>query len=574
MLLLLALAFFWASLYALRAHRRRTAPAAFLPAPSSSSSAASPVLFASRGTRITLHNFHLSAHLSFFNDIHLYASARLRRSRWKAFVTLAYDAGSLFGVLGMVGSLLLLVWASVQLALSLYDKPYPVLPPHTPALRKRDVLPDVASSSHHVPLTLIVIVHELGHAVAAALYAPPTLPSSLADSPRSESVSLSAVGLGLTVLLPSAFVAFPAGEVDSLPPRPRLRLISAGAFHNLLFWLALAAFSSARLSSILWPLLGYSDVSRYGRVVLGVEESSPLYAHLPVGAVIYKVGDDTLDTGLGAAERWEALLTHRPSPSDHAPTLGWCAEEPWFAAQDTSCCSSSHPAIPTQACFAPSSDPSFERCVDPLLFLNSDSDASAPRHRCTTAVDCGHAQLCVRPRSDQTLLALTLHIPPWLRRDGEDSAERTVVWQGDSTEILREVLVGDWLPRSRMLPTTLPALFSQLHMYLTTLTLSLYFFNLLPLPFLDGGQLLDALHSWSSSPSSSSYAATSIPLSELEGGDPDPDTDPSRRPRPAAAAPPARGRKYEDVRRAVHVCAGALLGTCVALGLANAYLDR
>ena len=28
------------------------------------------------------------------------------------------------------------------------------------------------------------------------------------------------------------------------------------------------------------------------------------------------------------------------------------------------------------------------------------------------------------------------------------------------------------------------------------LTLSLYFFNLLPLPFLDGGQLLDALQDW------------------------------------------------------------------------------
>ncbi|RDX42017.1 hypothetical protein OH76DRAFT_1489006 [Lentinus brumalis] len=574
-MLLLVLAVFWGLLYAYRAHRRRKGPASFLPAPPSSLTSASPLLFASRSTRITLHNLHLSAQLSSFNDIHLSASARLRRSRWKVLVTSAYDAGSILGAVGMVGSLVLLVWASIQLALSLYDQLYAIPPPHTPALHKRDALPEVAlpSNSHQAPLTLIIpgvttplsdlpvllvsllttqIIHELGHAVAAAL----------------ESVSLSSVGLGLTVLLPSAFVAFPSGEVDSLPPRPRLRIISAGAFHNLLFWLALVIFSWARIPSALWPMLGYSDVSLYGRVVVSVDESSPLYGHLPRGAVIYKVGDDTLNTGRRAAERWEALLTDRSSLGEHDPPLGWCAEEAWFAAHNASCCTPSHPAIPTQACFAPSSEPAFERCVDPLPFLDS---ASTPTHRCMTAIDCGHAQLCVRPRSDQELLALTLHVPSWLRGNGdgtgEDGAERTLVWQGDSTEILRDVSVGDWLPRSHMLPIGLPLLFSQLFTYLQTLTLSLYFFNLLPLPFLDGGQLLDALHSWWSAPSSiRSPTAESVPLSELEGGD---GARTGRRPQ---VDPHAHVRK--DLRGVVHVCAGALLGICVVLALANAYLDR
>ncbi|RPD79477.1 hypothetical protein L226DRAFT_455383 [Lentinus tigrinus ALCF2SS1-7] len=471
-LVLVSLILFWAALYACRAHRRRNAPS-LLPASSSAASSASPVLYSSRGTRITLHNLHLSAQLSSFNDIHLSASARIRRSRWKPLLALAYDAGSLIGLVGMAASVLLLLWASFQLALSLYRTP----PPRTPLLHKRDALPEVTSlpSSHHAPLTLIVpglttpladlpvfllalfttqVIHEFGHAVAAAI----------------ESVSLTSVGLGLTVLLPSAFVAFPSGQVDALPPRPRLRVITAGAFHNLLFWLALLAFSSTHLSTTFCSLLGYGDVSRYGRVVVGVDESSPLYGHLPIGAVIYKVGDDTLDTASGAAERWEALLTHRHSPSEDSRTLGWCAEELWFAAHNSSCCTSSHPVVPTQACFAPSSDPSFERCVDPLLFLHS--DASTSKHRCTSAVDCGHGQLCVRPRGDQELLTLTLHILPWLRDDDSD-AERTVVWQGDPTEILSEVVVGDWLPRFRVLPVGLPVLFSQFFMCVARLPCTL-----------------------------------------------------------------------------------------------------
>ena len=92
--------------------------------------------------------------------------------------------------------------------------------------------------------------------------------------PCSESVSLSSVGLGLTVLLPSAFVAFPAGAVESLPPRPRLRIVTAGAFHNLLFWLTLVASASTHLHVTLFSLLGYGNVSKYGRVVVDVDQVS------------------------------------------------------------------------------------------------------------------------------------------------------------------------------------------------------------------------------------------------------------------------------------------------------------
>ncbi len=168
-----------------------------------------------------------------------------------------------------------------------------------------------------------------------------------------DSVPLTSTGLGFTVLLPSAFVSFPVEQTDALPPRARVRIISAGAFHNLIFWLFLAATTWASVSEIVWPLLGYKDVSAYGRVVVHIDEvrqplheheatltplnachqGSALYEYLPVGSVVYKVGDDALDGPGGATARWESLLSLKQNAS--IPALGWCIEEPWFAGAST-----------------------------------------------------------------------------------------------------------------------------------------------------------------------------------------------------------------------------------------------
>ena len=90
--------------------------------------------------------------------------------------------------------------------------------------------------------------------------------------PGSDSVPLTLAGLGFTVVLPSAFVAFPSDETEALPLRARVRLISAGAFHNLMFWLALGLANWLGTSHFVWATLGYYDVSSYGRVVVGVDQ--------------------------------------------------------------------------------------------------------------------------------------------------------------------------------------------------------------------------------------------------------------------------------------------------------------
>ena len=115
------------------------------------------------------------------------------------------------------------------------------------------------------------------------------------------------------------------------------------------------------------------------------------------------------------------------------------------AEHDASCCTARTASAPSQACFAPFADSDsgsgsgsgFERCLDPLPFLDPRANASV--RRCASAVDCGYGELCVRPRGDQALLTLTMHLPPWLRTGGpEADVERTVVWQGTGAEILQE----------------------------------------------------------------------------------------------------------------------------------------
>ena len=116
------------------------------------------------------------------------------------------------------------------------------------------------------------------------------------------------------------------------------------------------------------------------------------------------------------------------------------------AEHDASCCTARSASAPSQACFVPFADSDsgsgsgFERCLDPLPFLDPRANASV--RRCASAVDCGYGELCVRPRGDQALVTLTMHLPPWLRTGEADAdVERTVVWQGTGAEILQE---GGW----------------------------------------------------------------------------------------------------------------------------------
>lgn len=87
-----------------------------------------------------------------------------------------------------------------------------------------------------------------------------------------ESLPLLSVGASLTLILPSAYTSLPSSGVENLSPRARLRVISSGAFHNLVLWAILAGISSLGLGSFVASGLGYRDVSNLGKAVIGVNE--------------------------------------------------------------------------------------------------------------------------------------------------------------------------------------------------------------------------------------------------------------------------------------------------------------
>lgn len=98
----------------------------------------------------------------------------------------------------------------------------------------------------------------------------------------SESVSILSVGLSFFVAFPSAYVVLPSAYVKALKPTVRLRIIAAGPFHNLMFWILLVAGSWIGAGRVSWNLFGYENVTGLGRVVVGLDSVSLLYIFLAV----------------------------------------------------------------------------------------------------------------------------------------------------------------------------------------------------------------------------------------------------------------------------------------------------
>ena len=160
-----ALSVFWALLYAFRHFRRRSSKQSLLPSPTSSSKSQSSDLLRTPTTRITLSNFHLGLHSTAFNPLLHHFATRLKSSRWRKLLNLVYDTGSALGVLGMLGSIVLLIWTTLQLFSSVNlnrDKIH--FPSAVLSFHKRESWSDQPSSalppseSRDPPLQLIVSV--------------------------------------------------------------------------------------------------------------------------------------------------------------------------------------------------------------------------------------------------------------------------------------------------------------------------------------------------------------------------------------------------------------------------------
>lgn len=73
------------------------------------------------------------------------------------------------------------------------------------------------------------------------------------------------------MILPSAFVALSSYTLQRLRPLGRLRIISAGAFHNLFAWGTLFLLGWTGIASALLSV-GYQNTSKQGVVAISIDD--------------------------------------------------------------------------------------------------------------------------------------------------------------------------------------------------------------------------------------------------------------------------------------------------------------
>ncbi|KAF9000773.1 hypothetical protein BDZ89DRAFT_694474 [Hymenopellis radicata] len=180
----------------------------------------------------------------------------------------------------------------------------------------------------------------------------------------------------------------------------------------------------------------------------------------------------------GDEETWTSYLTKPRNPME---MMGWCVPGPAFLDSPETCCVEDV-SVSLLSCFTNGNE---QGCVDAVPLLTKPKE----NIRCQADFECSGDSLCVRPDTVAHLFRLTVRFPDWKENDAED----VILWHGPRAEVWQEVEIGILRPRINLLPLWLPGLLFVFEGYLKTAMLSLFLFNLLPLPYLDGSQLLDAL---------------------------------------------------------------------------------
>ncbi|KLT40459.1 hypothetical protein CC85DRAFT_287432 [Cutaneotrichosporon oleaginosum] len=382
--------------------------------------------------------------------------------RGKANARRFYDAGVAAGCVGCAGALLGALWALTRAWGAVWEEAEAhaahssasrllrrALPPPQPGPREIHssnpglvpLIPGVTTPLVHLPtlvlaLVLAQLIHEAGHALAAAL----------------DDVAPSKLQFSIHAVVPSASVVFPS-SVDYLPTRARARIATSGPWHNLILWGCLLGLGW--LSPLLW-----ADYSAQGRVVTSISPTSGLRTSLQPGDLITHLDDVSVG---GNRDIWEQYLSSSEPPMQEG---GWCVPVEEFGAAPSSPCGHRHLVAFTRV------GGEEERCLAPHGVF-----AEPHARECR----CGAQEVCVRLGEAEKILRIRV-------RKGRRAD--TVLWSGDRAAVLHAVQVDTSAPRLLGSLTRWGALFLA---YFKMASLSLFLFNLLPLPGTDGIQLFTAL---------------------------------------------------------------------------------
>ncbi|KAF9042911.1 hypothetical protein BJ165DRAFT_1348532 [Panaeolus papilionaceus] len=443
-------------------------------------------------TQISLNGTHLRVSTTHFNAAHDALASLLAKKKYatlRSLVSGLYTAGSVLSVIGAFLAVGVLLWTWS----TLIRDSLKIFIPNTPAeaplsltgLAKRTlgeaggqvqssttpstslplnitpIIPGVTVPMSHFPLLLLAVfisqlLHEAGHAIAGAV----------------ESLPMTSCGAYLLLVIPAAFVSFSSSGFKTLSSSSRLKITAAGPFHNLLLWWVLAVFVMTPLPGLLAFFTGYKTLNGEGVVVVSVAETSPLALHIPAGAIVVAIDDDPVSS----EQTWtQRLLTDEP----HI-TRGWCIDVTALEGSNACCTPSKSPTDPA-VCFT-SLDNAVQGCADPVSVMASKESAD---QRCTTSPACGAGSICSLPNPKEKITRIVF-------QSVDSRQDTTILWKGPREEIWEEVRVSDWIPRIGFLPLWVPQVVGTFWNYLTMATLSLFFFNLLPFPHLDGQELMES----------------------------------------------------------------------------------
>ncbi|KAF5366299.1 hypothetical protein D9758_005736 [Tetrapyrgos nigripes] len=543
-------------------------------------------------TTVTLEKLLLRVQTNSLNVLHDNLAGKLKSRQWTRFrrwVLVFYDIGVFFGVLGMVLAIGFLVYTAGMSGVELVKEVYSTQTqqPGRVQFVKRDVLEETHTNSNsesfiqpiipgvtvplsHLPLIIGAVfigqlVHELGHLFSGAL----------------ESVPMLSAGISLTVIIPSAFVSFSSVFLENLKPPDRARIIAAGPWHNLVFWVFLLGIArianvfngTTGLGSVVTGLL-WQDVRALGRVVVDVDEDSPLKEFLRAGTIITTLDDVSLAS---KEDIWTKYLLHGKEELTDS-NFGWCVGIDTLREGDNSTCCANPNSASDLSCFIswpnpnPDTNPtktSTRSCLDPYPILTN----THRKARCSRNEDCIQG-VCVRPQNPNVFLRLRIKSQTRERHDhnnddgnvdddeDDDDEDEIVLWNGPSKEVWEQVVLGESIPRFWFIPLWESVL--DFWSYLKMATLSLYLFNLLPLPHLDGSQFLDVVISWI-------FTTPTLALGMAIENDGDIDTELG-----LSRASPLNGRERDTgsrwrwtrrIERLVKTGTLSALGFCVGVGL-------
>ncbi|BET01088.1 protease m50 membrane-bound transcription factor site 2 protease [Nesidiocoris tenuis] len=325
-------------------------------------------------------------------------------------------------------------------------------------------LPTSDFAYYFVSLVISIVVHEMGHAVAAVR----------------EDVHL--IGFSAVLFFVIPVMVTHIDPLDLLPYSRRLRIYCAGVWHNI-FLALMAAVVATTLPWLLYPFFDFGT----GVQVEHLIEGSPFVAEggLILGDKIVQI-DHCPVRGITS---WQDCIDQ----AMRAPvTAGFCIPHNFIEEHDETipakhvsesqveCCGSNSPR---HLCFeyVGTEDEPLPLPQHSCLLARKVVDLSA--QTCHQVSDCPSSLHCFRPSLDNSSKLVLIR-----RTSGP-----VVLYLGNPADVYHSVTVTDFINIYKYLPSSLPDGLTKLCQYVTLLSSGLAILNVIPCFYFDGQYIMRAV---------------------------------------------------------------------------------